>query len=100
MLHMMCLHLAASVKWLNQFVPHCEFTHIFSIEYPWAKSLEGLLHGAYLCVLNESLVSFTQHPMFLVPQETMESNSLFTFSIPPVLHGVFNQECNTGFLNA
>lgn len=80
-LQMMCLHLAASVKRLNQFVPHYEFIHIFSTEHPWAKSLAGLLHGAYFCVLNEILASSTQYPLFFVQQETMESNSSCTFSI-------------------
>lgn len=98
MLQMMCVHLAASGKWLNQFVPHCEFIHIFSTEQmPWAKCLEGLLHGAYLCVLNEILASSTQHPLFLVQQETVENNSSFTFSIPPVLCGVFNQSTTLDF---
>lgn len=87
----MCLHLAASVKWLNQFVPRCEFIHIFSTENPWAKSLEGFLHGACLGVLNEML----QVP--LCTAKTMESNSSFTFSTPPVLCGVFNRSAALDF---
>lgn len=62
-----------------------------------SKGSAALLHGACLCVLNETLASSIQHLLVFVQQETVESNSSFTFSIPPVVCGVFNQSATPDF---
>lgn len=103
MLQMTFWYLMASVKWPDQLGPHWIHIPFQRTEHPSARMTQNipsaacLLQGVCLCVSNEILESFIQHPLVFVYQATVKSNLSFTFSTPLVFCGVFNQKATTDF---